>query len=67
MVGCLSEDVLKAVSHSGLTIEEGIQAIGGDIRKANPRKPGDIAAFLELQIELGGSLVEGEMFQNSCC
>ncbi len=56
MVGQLSEDVLKAVSHSGLTVEEGIKVIGGNMKNANPRKPGDLTAFLELHIEQGGSL-----------
>lgn len=56
MVGQLSEDVLKAVSHSGLTVEEGIKVIGGDMKNATPRKAGDLAAFLELHIEQGGRL-----------
>jgi N-carbamoyl-L-amino-acid hydrolase len=56
MVGQLSENVLKAVSHSGLTVEEGIKVIGGNMKNANPRMPGDLAAFLELHIEQGGSL-----------
>lgn len=58
MAGHLTAEGLKQVSQSGLTMAEGIKAIGG-----NPdsipyciRKKGDISAFLELHIEQGGIL-----------
>jgi len=58
MVGDLSEDALKVVSHSGKTIGEGIRAIGGDPEKlaTAKRDPAEILAFLELHIEQGGVL-----------
>ncbi len=58
MAGHLSEEGLKQVSQSGLTIAEGIKAIGGnpDSIQLSIRKKGDIKAFLELHIEQGGIL-----------
>lgn len=49
---------LKAVSQSGLTIAEGIKAIGGnpDSLQKIVRNKGDLAAFIELHIEQGGIL-----------
>ncbi len=60
MVGKLNEAALSVRSHSGLTIAEGIRAIGGDPGRleAAARSPGDIAAFIELHIEQGGILDE---------
>jgi beta-ureidopropionase / N-carbamoyl-L-amino-acid hydrolase len=54
----LSEKQLDQVTRSGKTIREGIKFIGGDVEKlaAARRKPGDIAAYLELHIEQGGIL-----------
>src|ERR1700704_6470246 len=56
--GELTERELDLVSRSGKTIREGIKFIGGD--PANlagvRRKPGSIAAYLELHIEQGGIL-----------
>jgi N-carbamoyl-L-amino-acid hydrolase len=58
MVGKLGTEGLKVVSHSGLTIAEGIRAIGGNPDKLIEarREPGDLTAFLELHIEQGGIL-----------
>jgi len=58
MVGKLGPDALQEMSHSGLTIAEGIRAIGGDpdrLQEAQ-REPGELTAFLELHIEQGGIL-----------
>ncbi len=56
--GELSEKELELVSRSGKTIREGIRFIGGNPEKLAEvqRKPGDIAAYLELHIEQGGTL-----------
>lgn len=58
MVGHLTDKGLKEVSQSGLTIADGIKAIGGrpDSIQFGIRKKGDIKAFLELHIEQGGIL-----------
>ncbi|MBC7866812.1 MAG: M20 family metallo-hydrolase [Gloeobacteraceae cyanobacterium ES-bin-316] len=58
MAGHLTAEGLKQVSQSGLTMAEGIMAIGGnpDSIKNSVRKKGDIEAFLELHIEQGGIL-----------
>lgn len=57
--GELTERELDLVSRSGKTIREGIQFIGGDPSRLESvrRKPGDIAAYVELHIEQGGILV----------
>ena len=56
--GELTEKELDLVSRSGRTIREGIKFIGGDPAKLDSvrRKPGSIAAYLELHIEQGGTL-----------
>ena len=58
MAGGFTEKGLKEHSQSGLTIAEGIKAIGGnpDSIQYCIRKKGDIKAFLELHIEQGGIL-----------
>lgn len=58
MDGELTERELDLVSRSGKTIREGIKFIGGDPSKLAEvrRKKGDIAAYLELHIEQGGTL-----------
>jgi len=58
MIGELTERELGLVSRSGKTIREGIAFIGGDPAKLADavRKPGDIAAYLELHIEQGAVL-----------
>ena len=54
---------LDVVSHSGLTIREGIRAVGGDPDQLDRarRMPGDLQAFIELHIEQGGILDESDI------
>jgi N-carbamoyl-L-amino-acid hydrolase len=56
--GELTEKELDLVSRSGKTIRDGIKFIGGDPSKLNDvrRNKGDIAAYMELHIEQGGTL-----------
>lgn len=56
--GELTDDELDLVSRSGKTIREGIKFLGGDPTRLAEvkRKPGSIAAYLELHIEQGGIL-----------
>jgi beta-ureidopropionase / N-carbamoyl-L-amino-acid hydrolase len=58
MVGDITADGLKQKSQSGLTMAEGIKAIGGnpDNIQSCIRKKGDIYAWVELHIEQGGIL-----------
>lgn len=58
MDGELTEKELDLVSRSGKTIREGIKFIGGDVAKLAEvrRQKGEIAAYLELHIEQGGTL-----------
>jgi N-carbamoyl-L-amino-acid hydrolase len=58
MAGRLTTEGLKQISQSGLTMAEGIKAIGGnpDGIQSCVRKRGDIHAFIELHIEQGGIL-----------
>ena len=58
LAGNLEPDALDMVSSSGLTLRDGIGAIDGnpDSIAAVRRKPGEIAAFLELHIEQGSVL-----------
>lgn len=58
LVGALSKEALEVVSSSGLTQYEGIKALGGNPDRIPElkRNRGDLAAFLELHIEQGGSL-----------
>ncbi|RPH95868.1 MAG: Zn-dependent hydrolase [Lysobacterales bacterium] len=60
MIGKLGPQALQAVSHSGLTIADGIRAIGGDPERLTEarRQPGDLAAFVELHIEQGAVLYD---------
>jgi len=60
MIGKLTDSALQVMTHSGLTIREGIFAVGGDPNRLElaVRKPGSIAAFVELHIEQGGILDE---------
>ena len=60
MAGRLGASALDVVSHSGLTIGDGIRAVGGDpARLAEARRaPGSVAAFVELHIEQGAILDE---------
>lgn len=60
MVGKMTDAALDVVSHSGMTVREGIRHVGGDPDRLElaERKPGDIAAFIELHIEQGAILDE---------
>lgn len=60
MTGTLGDGTLEVMSHSGMTIRDGIRHIGGDPNRLDlaVRKPGEIAAFIELHIEQGGILDE---------
>jgi N-carbamoyl-L-amino-acid hydrolase len=63
MSGQLSVEALSVMSHSGLTIGEGISRLGGDPRRIAEakRNPGEIAAYLELHIEQGAELDDGDI------
>lgn len=58
LAGQITAEGLKQVSQSGLTMAEGIKAVGGnpDDIQSCIRKKGDIHAFVELHIEQGGIL-----------
>lgn len=58
LAGHLNPEDLKVVSQSGLTIAEGIKAIGGDPENLDKvvRRKGDLKAFLELHVEQGAIL-----------
>jgi len=58
MIGKLTDSALDVVTHSGLSIRDGIRLVGGDPNRLDlaVRKPGDIAAFIELHIEQGAFL-----------
>lgn len=60
MIGKITPAALKSVSQSGLTIADGIRAIGGnpDSLSKVARKKGDMTAFIELHIEQGGILMK---------
>jgi len=64
MSGHLSNEGLRHITSSGLTIAEGIRAIGGnpDSIAFSARKKGELKAFLELHIEQGG-ILEKEKLQ----
>jgi N-carbamoyl-L-amino-acid hydrolase len=63
MVGSLTEDALQVVTHSGMTVREGIRHVGGDPDQLDgaARKPGDVAAYVELHIEQGAILDEEDI------
>ncbi|NOR67617.1 MAG: hydantoinase/carbamoylase family amidase [Woeseiaceae bacterium] len=56
----LSPSALSVVSHSGMTIAEGIRVVGGDPERLELalRSPDEFAAFIELHIEQGAFLHE---------
>jgi N-carbamoyl-L-amino-acid hydrolase len=60
MAGKVDYRALSVMSHSGMTIGEGIRAVGGDPNRLDlvEREPGDIKAFIELHIEQGAFLDE---------
>lgn len=53
MAGKLKKEALSQTSASGYTIAEGIKRLGGDPERLQQaaRKPGDLAAFIEVHIE----------------
>jgi len=59
MAGTLDEKDLTTITQSGKPVREGIEAVGGDPARfaAAARRPGEIAAYLEIHIEQGGVLV----------
>ncbi|QIP13042.1 Zn-dependent hydrolase [Spirosoma aureum] len=59
IIGKITPQALKSVTQSGLTIADGIRAIGGnpDSLSKVVRKKGDLTAFIELHIEQGGILM----------
>ncbi len=60
MVGQLSDRTLEVMSHSGMTIRDGIRKVGGDPNRLDlaERRPGELLAFIELHIEQGAFLDE---------
>lgn len=64
MAGHATAEGLKQVSQSGLTMAEGIRAIGGnpDSIQYSARKKGAFTTFIELHIEQGG-ILEKEQIQ----
>ena len=58
LLGELTADDLALKTNSGKTIGDGITYIGGDLSKlaSVKRAPGDVAAYVELHIEQGGTL-----------
>ncbi|HSF19220.1 MAG TPA: Zn-dependent hydrolase [Vicinamibacteria bacterium] len=63
MVGSLTEDAMQVVTHSGLTVRDGIRHVGGDPDRLDQaaRKPGDVTAYIELHIEQGAILYEKDI------
>jgi len=63
MTGKLTDSALEVISHSGMTIRDGIDFIGGDSDNLGlaVRKPGDLTAFIELHIEQGAILDEADV------
>lgn len=58
LAGNLKPEALSRVSQSGKTLAEGIAFLGGDPERLGKaaRRPGEIAAYLELHIEQGETL-----------
>lgn len=63
MVGALGADDLAHADESGRTLADAIRSIGGDPGRlpAAVRKTGDMAAFVELHIEQGGTLEQARV------
>ncbi len=63
MIGKLTDAAMDTITHSGLSIRDGIARVGGDPDNiaAAARGPGDFTAFLELHIEQGAYLHEGKI------
>ncbi len=58
VVGEFEPGELDEKDEAGLHIRDAVRSIGGDLRRINEarRKPGEIAAYIELHIEQGGLL-----------
>lgn len=58
LIGELTDHDLDLTARSGKTLRAGIDFIGGKSAELNSvlRKPGDVAAYVELHIEQGGNL-----------
>lgn len=58
MIGKLTSQALNVVSNSGLSVRDGIAAVGGKPKEigAAARDPAELRAFLELHIEQGAFL-----------
>jgi N-carbamoyl-L-amino-acid hydrolase len=63
MIGKLTPAALAEMSHSGLTVAEGIVRIGGDpeMLQSAVREPCSITAFVELHIEQGAILFDEDI------
>lgn len=63
MTSAVDAAALDVPSHSGMTIREGIRAVGGDPDRLDQarREPGDLKAFIELHIEQGAILDESDV------
>jgi N-carbamoyl-L-amino-acid hydrolase len=63
MTGRMSPGSLDVMSHSGMTVRDGIRAVGGDPDRLESarRKAGDLKAFIELHIEKGAILDEEDL------
>ncbi len=63
MAGRVGPEALDVMSHSGMTIRDGIRAVGGDPDRLAlaHRKPGELEAFIELHIEQGAILDESDV------
>ena len=63
MTGRLAPAVLDVLTHSGKTIRDGVRAVGGDPDRLDEsrRRPNSLKAFIELHIEQGADLDEGDI------
>ncbi len=63
MTGRLAPAALDVLTHSGKTIRDGVRAVGGDPDRLDEsrRRPGSLKAFIELHIEQGAVLDEGDI------
>jgi len=63
MSGRFDPATLDVMSHSGMSIRDGIRAVGGDPERlaAAARKPGELTAYLELHIEQGAILDDAKV------
>ena len=62
LAGRLNAQALEESSRSGMSIRQGIAALGGNAERISQviRRPGEVKAYLELHIEQGGSLESEE-------